>query len=105
MKRDNIILGIIVTCMIAIFVYVSYMMYDRSQPTYTYWAKGMIQTMPVEATYPKPKDMSVEALNESLIQNMEKGEIHEYEVRKNGIVIYSKKIIPRINIDENGYIN
>ena len=72
----------------------------RSEPIYTYWAKGMIETMPVEATYPKPKDMSVEALNESLIQNMEKGEIYEYEVRMNGIVIYSKKSIPRINIDE-----
>lgn len=98
---DNILRGLLLLTIL----FLNYAWGVKSRPTYTYWAKGMIQTMPVEATYPKPKDMSVEALNESLIQNMEKGEIHEYEVRMNGIVIYSKKIIPRINIDENGYIN
>ncbi len=79
MKRDNIILGIIVTCMIAIFVYVSYMMYDRSQPTYTYWAKGMIQTMPVEATYPKPKNISVEGcVKDALEENQTPEQLLEY---------------------------
>lgn len=100
-KIFNILIGLLLMILLVFGVVAN----KKTAPIYTYWAKGMIQAMPVEATYPKPKDMSVEALNESLIQNMEKGEIHEYEVRMNGIVIYSKKIIPTINIDENGYIN
>lgn len=84
----------------------SYAWSVRTQPTYTYWVKAQIEGMPFEVTYEKDKEMSIDELQEGLARNMNEGTINEYEIRKNGIVIRGRKIIPKMDlrIDENGYL-